>query len=35
MILVNDNDWPICKNLNSFLLFKASFSMFMAADIEY
>jgi hypothetical protein len=27
MILVNNNDWPICKKFNSLLLFKASFSM--------
>jgi hypothetical protein len=35
MILVNNNDWPMCKKLNSLMLFKASFSKFMAGDIEY
>jgi hypothetical protein len=35
MIFQNDNNWSTCKDLNSLLLFKMIFFMFMGGNIEH
>jgi hypothetical protein len=35
MILLSDNNWSRCKDLNSLLLFKMIFFMFMGGNIEH
>jgi hypothetical protein len=35
MILISDNDWPRCKDLNGLLFFNIIFLMLMGGDIEH
>jgi hypothetical protein len=35
MILINDNDWAKCKDLNGLLLFNINFLRFTGVDNEH